>query len=1106
VKAPIHPPEGATSGSISTSTGTNEGVDEVQAPIRQEEDVDPGTAQIHQIPQDNVDKVKAPVRSNDPEAPEGASTSKAHAIPFRMPTGLDATTPLRINPQFARPSTTAEGGLTPRSKSDSGSGSSSSSNQDSSDKKPSARGSRDPEGITSPHRDTTSSTISDAFGAAQGSLGTVPRPVATLPKDDTLVKTPALKGPLQLTAAALVKGVGNLFSSSPVLKNLRPRGPGRTVVPRTALFNSSNSSDDDLKESMEDDDATISSRHDPDSDFIMSSASDVSIKYNSFEKRYDVLKEKIAVRQQTIKRKESDPILADIPMMEMDASILLEYQQMKYVALAEKDNKGIQALASSSFKMLEQSYPGHSEEIVKIDKSAEDFYAGGPESNDEDIVRDIAERLSSKNQFLLANVPHDPSRDESNALSLLTFDEGHTTDMAPLPSKPNRGTASKQAVSWEDNVFLTDDPIKGVSKDSTLLKTVTQDKVEEMRDAQEAVKEREEKRKTKGSMTTSYLLNTGYSISIDFNPSANCLHLMERILSNYMARHLPKDWPSIIAKKAMVIWSRAKAITFSDLSRIAKGLSRHNVTPYMTSDTRNMIYLTGLNQLIGHVRSQNLPESASLVDDDGIDPLSDDVVYEAWVIGWLVWIPAELGRRYNEMREFMDLFKAPFHQAVEDSDICKMIEEDVKIVAHFSQHYKGYILSKPCVLNYAITLDMKDSHTPEEKRHLEWFLMAQICEKVPSPKNYTFRYMFADDDIHKVEDLPTKYTKEHTEPGDTGTGTGEQKASSKPAAPTKTSAQDEPKSPTPHLKASTSDASKGSIPTTKSSPHAIPPPTSPPPKKEAKKEEQSTPVSANKKHKGPSDEDLVEENLHVTKPIPPGQMAPELRYPSVAPPDYATHFSGRYKALPTYDKGRYTGHTKMSRWVNYPSPLSWNQLPYNAKKTFLNPDYHDHWSNRTFYLDGFKYRTSEDGLSYWMVEEPSPPVEPEPAAPQTRNTPWTNKEGEPASRTPLRYEPAHQNQEPFKSDISSIKKVNESQASYYQQPRNPRLPQSDYVPFVSVKNLDEYKDRDFVKQEKDIRGWHYDGVSPTIRRNEERHQEELRQEALRREAMFFYDL
>jgi hypothetical protein len=306
----------------------------------------------------------------------------------------------------------------------------------------------------------------------------------------------------------------------------------------------------------------------------------------------------------------------------------------------------------------------------------------------------------------------------------------------------------------------------------------------------------------------------------------------------------------------------------------------------------------------------------------------------------------------------------------------------------------------------------------------------------------------------------------------------------------------------------------------------MPPPKSPTQTPETKKE-QETPVSNNKGglEGKPTEEEILEENVTTTRPIPPGQMAAELRYPSVAPPGYATHFSGRYKARAKYDKsGKYIG-CSLGSWTNYPTPLTWDQLPHNAKDTFLKPGYQDHWANRTFHLGGNKYQVSEDGREYWKVTKEQDPatdtnvVPDDPKSHPQRGTRFDQQEGT-GQKSQIRYEPinlptphddkqgitapevhSHSIQRdplpPFQSDISSIKRNNESQQKYFQQPRNPRYAQPDYVPFVSVKNYDEYADRDFVIQERNVRGWEYEGKSPQQRRNEEY----IRMEALQKEAM-----
>ena len=469
-------------------------------------------------------------------------------------------------------------------------------------------------------------------------------------------------------------------------------------------------------------------------------------------------------------------------------------------------------------------------------------------------------------------------------------------------------------------------------------------------------------------------------LSYDVHPSASCVEFLQMILHQYDGRNHPKS-TSIIAPLATHIWISAGIKTFSDLINIGKNLDPLTGEPYTVSRMRSDLTKATMTELIGRVRERNLTVEDHLNDNDkpkgDIDPISERVLREAWIVGLIVWLPAELGRRCAELQSAMKTSKRDigYHEN-ERNLIGSLLIRNAPLVDSRAQIYRGSILNRPCVMDYATKLDGKDNLTDAEAELLSWYFMMRKVEGAVDSRDKVWYYDYIDGELQVRNPKPKK----------------------------------PPASDTPPKKVQTE------TPPTPTTSRSMPPPTSPPPPPMAKEEEQGTPTSANKSkeksdienqdkksNRGSTREDLkiLAENQFLTQPVPPGQMAPELRFPSLAPPDYATHFTGKYKAIPIYDEGRYTGYCN-KKWVNYPQVLTWDQLPENAKATFMTIG--EHWADRVFFSEGIKYQFSDDGLQYWKVEDPITPKKDTGPGSQPTRTPWSNKNEKESARVPLQYE------------------------------------------------------------------------------------------------------
>ena len=277
------------------------------------------------------------------------------------------------------------------------------------------------------------------------------------------------------------------------------------------------------------------------------------------------------------------------------------------------------------------------------------------------------EQGSFQRSITLDKVEDSASLSTESAHLLTPISQGASTPALkqPPPIKPILSESNttprirKEQVSWQDELDLSD---KGgeVSSDSVLLKMVSQADLlnKNQRDCRtastqelEAKKKREEKPKHQPIMVTTEI-DDDLILSYDVHPSASCIEFLQMILRQYDGRNHPKS-TSIIAPFATHIWTSAGIKTFSDLINIGKNLDPLTGEPYTVSRMRSDLTKATMIELIGRVRERNLTVEDRLNDNDrpkgDIDPISERVLREAWVVGLIVWLPAELGRRCAEL-------------------------------------------------------------------------------------------------------------------------------------------------------------------------------------------------------------------------------------------------------------------------------------------------------------------------------------------------------------------------------------------------------------------------------------------------------------------------
>jgi hypothetical protein len=87
-----------------------------------------------------------------------------------------------------------------------------------------------------------------------------------------------------------------------------------------------------------------------------------------------------------------------------------------------------------------------------------------------------------------------------------------------------------------------------------------------------------------------------------------------------------------------------------------------------------------------------------------------------------------------------------------------------------------------------------------------------------------------------------------------------------------------------------------------------------------------------------------------SQPIPPGNVAPDVPFPNLAPPSSkrCTHLSGKYRKTPTDPHDPTTGYVRT--WVDYHVSLQFEQMPNNIQSNWTTDDANirKHWGGRKF--------------------------------------------------------------------------------------------------------------------------------------------------------------
>ena len=594
------------------------------------------------------------------------------------------------------------------------------------------------------------------------------------------------------------------------------------------------------------------------------------------------------------------------------------------------------------------------------------------------------------------------------------------------------------------------------------------------------------KRPTKNEMKVKYRWTDAYSSMIPLGPNDSCLNFMEQVLNRWFDRHFGVVCTRTMTHLAKALWNAAKITTFRATIEVAEGIDHTNMTRYQDGMVGQFLHRHATDHLVAHLRGSRGEKILSI----SIDPMSDQVLREAWTAGMIVWLPLIIGIRYRDIAKDPIFVGELSPDAPQVRYLTSLLSESYKIYEKLSAKYKGMILNKAHILDIARRIDSKDKLSKEEVSTLTWYLRARQEEGSLNYKDVKFNHAYLDGVLVRATPVVDV----------------ERKAPPKPA---------ESQNP--------EDVTRSIPPTVSNNEKKAPGTIPPPPSFDIKKTPVDTPISTshekgdspepsgtdteqveipevipsthggtNEEHvdKRPTEEDILKESQFLTKPIPPGQKAPELRWASLVPPEGQTHFTGRFKSVPQYKSGTYIGC--VPRWTNYPLPLTYEQLPDNAQESFHQGG--EHWANRVFYDKGMRYRFNEDG-SMWHQEDVPTKSEPKETSPSgLPPTPWSEKARKEKADYPLRYEPAphpetrppgsypSNHSPPFQADESSIKK----EGSYHQDthvhsgssPTHHSVTPNDFRPYVDYRDEDEYRERDHVMLQKDVRGYSFKYESP----------------------------
>jgi hypothetical protein len=589
--------------------------------------------------------------------------------------------------------------------------------------------------------------------------------------------------------------------------------------------------------------------------------------------------------------------------------------------------------------------------------------------------------------------------------------------------------------------------IERLQKTTNILRTTIQGLLRQISD---------QKNPKKLEMVVPYKWDGTTACDIHIAPDDDCTQFLYWVLDSWIHRTFRhKIKFHILLPYAKELWTAARLDTFQALLRATEKLDGIVWKPYQDGPEHLFLRQHTFNHLLANVRATNTNEEKAST--GSINPMSDDLLREAWTAGMIAWLPAIVGTKYRHVYDSTVSANAPFqHNHVDVRVFMRLLDVDDSLYRSTAGKYRGIILNKAQILDLAKKIDAKEELSENDTYMLSWYLKSRISEATSNYKDVRFNHAIVEGELCRVHRVTKEIRKEP-----------------------------------PEQQAPVPSNEKSSLPIIEEN---IPPPTG---SDELPEIVPSKPVTDNSDNvdKRITEADAEYEKEFLANPVPWGHRAPELRWPSLAPPDGATHFSGRYKPVPRYDEsGRYIGCVHV--WASYPSPLEWAQLPMNAQQDFKRGG--PHWANRVFYSEGRRFRFNSKGTWYDEEKEPTRPIPKEEANPGLKPTPWSEKARDGDRTYPLQYTPApaplpslisqrerermHERDTLFQVDESTIKREGSYQQDTHihsgSSPTQRSEAAKDFQPFITIRDEDEYRDRDHFLLQKDIRGYTYSSISP----------------------------
>jgi len=313
--------------------------------------------------------------------------------------------------------------------------------------------------------------------------------------------------------------------------------------------------------------------------------------------------------------------------------------------------------------------------------------------------------------------------------------------------------------------------------------------------------------------------------------------------------------------QAHTLWKAAKIDTFKSLFDCSKGCHSSSFGPYMKGPIYLFLNHNSFLHLIGHIEGN--PEEKKIFSTT-IDPMSDQVLDEAWVVGMITWLPVFVGVHYGDVYE--TITDGGFNpESFEVTYLTNLLEEDDKDFNKISKKFRGQVLNKSHLVDIAKSIDDKTKLSPEDVRKLTWYLKARDQESSANPKDLRFNHVILHGEL-----LRTTRVQDNRKSPPLATV-------KKDDLPTAKDGEGDDDHPTPSLPGKKKDTSdRGSTkPTPEETPDNV--------------HSQPDTTSTDRGDRRITEEDALAESIFMAKPVAPGQRAPELRWPTVIPPDGTTH-------------------------------------------------------------------------------------------------------------------------------------------------------------------------------------------------------------------------